>query len=71
VRPVPDRTGLTFFIREDHMKSGQRNQGDAPNDRPRPQAAASQPKESIRNRQPDQTQPQPEPAAMSQADGEP
>ena len=20
VRPVPDRTGLTFFIREDHMR---------------------------------------------------
>jgi len=53
------------------MKSRQRNQGDAPNDRQRPQAAAAEPKDSSLYRQPDQTQPQPQHAAMSQADGEP
>ena len=53
------------------MKSGQRNQNDAPNDHPRSQAASGDSKDTNRSRQPDQTQPHPPHAAMSQADGEP
>jgi len=53
------------------MKSGQRHQGDAPNDRPRPQPASGEAKDTGRGQQPDQTQPHPQQAAMSQADGEP
>ena len=53
------------------MTSGQRNQGDAPNDRPQPQAASSESKDTSRGHQPDQTQPHPPHAAISQADGEP
>jgi len=53
------------------MKSGQRNQGDAHNDRPRPQAATGESNDASRNRQPDETQPHPHHAAISQADGEP
>lgn len=53
------------------MKSGQRSQGDAPNDRPRPQATSNESNDTSHSRQPNQAQPHAPHAAISQADGEP
>ena len=53
------------------MKSGQRGQSDAPNDRPRPQATSTESNDTSRSRQPNPAQPHAPHAAISQADGEP